>query len=135
MQGLKKAFTLLEVIIALSLFEFVMVGVIVAVNKAYAYVQSTKIQVMAVNLAREGVEQMYTIRDTNWRKHSAEKDKYWLMTDPMLVNINDSTPVISSGVYVLHLKTTSNAQQYPSLSGIVLTGEIDSLYDNFDKYL
>jgi Tfp pilus assembly protein PilV len=132
MQRFKKAFTLLEVIIALSLFEFVMVGVIVAVNRAYTYVQSTKIQVMAVNLAREGVERMYTIRDTNRRKHSAEKDKYWLITDPMTGN--NKPPVMSTGVYVLNLKSTSNGQQYPSLSGIIPTRDDDNFYNNFDKY-
>jgi Tfp pilus assembly protein PilV len=125
------------VIIALSLFEFVMIGVIMAVNKAYAYVQATKLQVMAVNLAREGIEQMYTIRDTNWRKHSAEKDKYWLLTDPLLSNasINISTPIISSGVYTLDLKV-SDGQQYPSVTKQTLTGgrTVDDLYDHFDKY-
>jgi type II secretory pathway pseudopilin PulG len=137
MKTLKKAFTLLEVIVALSLFEFVMIGVIMAVNKAYAYVQSTKIQVMAVNLAREGVEQMYTIRDTNRRKHSAEKDKYWLLMDPLLDNdsIPTGTPLISSGVYTLHMKASAT-QQYPILLSQTLTGgrTIEDLYDKFDKY-
>jgi Tfp pilus assembly protein PilV len=122
MHGLKKAFTLLEVIIALTLFEFVMIGVIMAVNRAYAYVQSTKFQVMAVNLAREGVEQMYTIRDTNRRKHSAQKDMYRLLPDPMVAtnsSYDATTAVIASGVYTLDVKVSSG-QQYPVLSGKAL---------------
>ena len=136
MKGLKKGFTLLEVIIALSLFEIVMIGVIMAVSRAYAYVQSTKIQVMAVNLAREGVELMYTIRDTNRRKQSAQKDKYWLLTDPMtLKNELSNAPLISSGVYVLDFKSSSG-QEYPSLSGILLPNDIDieDFYNEFNKY-
>ncbi|MDR0369077.1 MAG: prepilin-type N-terminal cleavage/methylation domain-containing protein [Candidatus Peribacteria bacterium] len=76
------AFTLVEVIIALTLFSFVIIGVIFVVTRSYRYVENAKMQVMAVNLAREGVEMMYTIRDTNWRKYSGDKDTHRLRADP-----------------------------------------------------
>jgi hypothetical protein len=52
-----------------------------AVTRANRYVQISKLQVMAMNLAREGVEMMYTIRDTNWKKWSGERDNYRLVRD------------------------------------------------------
>ncbi len=77
-----KGFTLIEVVIALSLFAIILVGIIFAVYRAYAYVQASKLQLIATNLTREGVEAVYNIRDTNWRKYSGEKDKNWLKMNP-----------------------------------------------------
>ncbi|MDR2415216.1 MAG: hypothetical protein LBD75_00975 [Candidatus Peribacteria bacterium] len=67
--------------VALSLFTFVIIGILMAVTRADKYVQISKLQVMAMNLAREGVEMIYTIRDTNRKKWSGERDKYRLEID------------------------------------------------------
>jgi hypothetical protein len=81
------------VTIALSLFAFVIIGIVLAVNKAYTYVQISKLQMMSMNFARAGVEMIYTIRDTNWRKNSGNKDKYWLLADPFMdVNGSENPP-------------------------------------------
>ena len=45
---------------------------------------NTKLDVIATNLAREWVEMMYNIRDTNWREFSGDKDAnlfsiFWLV--------------------------------------------------------
>ena len=39
---------------------------------------NTKVLVRATNFAREGVEMVYNLRDTNRRKYSGEKDKHRL---------------------------------------------------------
>ena len=53
------------------------VWIILGINRAFVFMNNTKLDVIATNLAREWVEMMYNIRDTNWRKYSGEKDKYW----------------------------------------------------------
>ncbi|MDR0651624.1 MAG: hypothetical protein LBG59_09900 [Candidatus Peribacteria bacterium] len=66
---------------------------------------------MAMNLAREGVEMMYTIRDTNWKKWSGERDNYRLMKDTFLTPNND---LLDSGLYYLQTRYSSG-QSYPVL--------------------
>ena len=39
---------------------------------------NTRVLIRATNFAREWVEMVYNIRDTNWRKYSGEKDKHRL---------------------------------------------------------
>lgn len=121
------AFTLVEVIIALTLFSFVIVGVIFAVTRAYRYVENSKMQVMAVNLAREWIEMIYAIRDTNRRKYSWDKDRYWLKADPFWT----STALMSEGYYTLDMKLYSG-QQYPSLTKRTATA---ALYTDISPYL
>ena len=74
----KMWFTLAEVVIACSIFAIVVVWIILAINRSFIFMNNTKLSVRAANLAREWVEMMYNIRDTNWRIHSGERDKYWL---------------------------------------------------------
>ena len=74
----KHWFTLAEVVIACSIFAIVVVWIIFAINRSFMFMNNTKLSVRAANFAREWVEMMYSIRDTNWRKHSWERDKYWL---------------------------------------------------------
>ena len=77
-KGKKNWFTLIEVVIVCTVFAIMLVGIIWAINKAYIYMNNTRTKVRATNLAREWVEMMFNIRDTNWRKCSWKKDEFWL---------------------------------------------------------
>ncbi|MDR0606906.1 MAG: prepilin-type N-terminal cleavage/methylation domain-containing protein [Candidatus Peribacteria bacterium] len=78
MPKIQRGFTLIETLVALTLFSFVITGVFMAVNRAYAFVQQAKLNVIAMNLTREGVEMMYNIRDTNWKRRAGVKEDNWL---------------------------------------------------------
>lgn len=132
MNKISRAFTLIEMVLALTVFSLFVVGVLMAVNNGYRYVENAEMQTMAVNLAREGVEMMYTIRDTNWRNHSGEKDKYWLLADPF--NKSNTASLITEGYYYLKMKT-NEGQVYPSLQKCTDNGCSSDLYENFVKYL
>ena len=71
-------FTLVEVVIACSIFAIIVVWIILAINRSFAFMNNTKLSIRATNFAREWVELMYTIRDTNWRRQSWNRDSYWL---------------------------------------------------------
>jgi hypothetical protein len=71
-----KWFTLVETIIVCTLFAFMVLWIILGINKAYAFINSTKLLVRATNFAREWVEMVYNIRDTNWRRYSWIKDEH-----------------------------------------------------------
>jgi hypothetical protein len=49
-----------------------------AINRTYIFMNNTKVLIRATNMAREWMEMMFNIRDTNRRKYSWERDKYWL---------------------------------------------------------
>lgn len=76
----KKWFTLAEVIVVCSLFAVMVVWIILAINRAFIYMDNTRLATRASNLTRWWVEMVYNLRDSNRRIQSWEKDKYWLNT-------------------------------------------------------
>ncbi len=72
----KNAFTLAETIIVCSIFAIMVMWIILWINRGFLFMNNTKVLVRATNFAREGVEIVYNIRDTNRRKNSWEKDKH-----------------------------------------------------------
>ena len=74
----KKAFTLVEVVIVCTIFAIMVVWIILWINRAFLFMNNTRVLVRATNFAREGVEMVYNLRDTNRRKYSGEKDKHWM---------------------------------------------------------
>lgn len=78
----KKGETLIEVIAALT--SLVLAG-IAAMTLIISVMSSTAISkeyLIAQNLAREGIEGVTNIRDTNWLLYPSEKGTKWLKVDP-----------------------------------------------------
>jgi hypothetical protein len=59
------------------------------INKTTTYISQTAQKTVALNLAKEGLEAMYNIRNTNWRRRSDSRDKCWLKANPMVDEGND----------------------------------------------
>ena len=76
----KNAFTLAETIIVCTIFAIMVVWIILWINRAFLFMNNTRVLVRATNFAREWVEMVYNIRDTNWRKCSGDRDKTRLYT-------------------------------------------------------
>ena len=64
----QKAFSLLEVIIAIFIITVGIIGVVNLVNSSISAVAFSKSQVIATNLAQEGLEIVRNMRDSNWLK-------------------------------------------------------------------
>lgn len=67
-------FTLLEVLLAIAIFS---IGVVSAMSLAFSDLNNSKInfgRIRAAHLAREGVELVRNIRDSNWLKYQANYD-------------------------------------------------------------
>ncbi len=80
--------TMLEVLIALTLL---LLGAFFAFNtfiNATIVNHITKEHVIATNLAREGLEAVRNIRDTNWLRYAGERRICWNNNDP--ANCNDT---------------------------------------------
>ena len=122
----KKSFTLLEVLIVCGAFSIVIISIIWAINRSYAFMGSTRMKVRAINFAREWVEMMFNIRDTNWRENSWEKDKYWLRVWSWDVNFQ-------KGVYILKEKDNGSGDIRIYADNLAVSeGNVENFYgDDF----
>lgn len=63
---MKNGFTLLEVIIAITVITAGLAGALVLIGHSIASATAVRDRLVAVNLAQEGVEVVRNIRDSNW---------------------------------------------------------------------
>jgi len=126
----KNWFTLVEVLLVCSIFAIMVVWIILAVNRSYTFMSNTKLQIQATNLAREWVEMMFNIRDTNWRKCSWKKDAFWLYLG---TGSDESKCDISSQQQFTKWIYAINEWKNLSWDTYVYAGklsELDDFYDN-----
>lgn len=100
----KKGETLIEVITALT--SLVLAGV-AAVTVIISMMQSNAISkeyLIAQNLAREGIEGVITIRNTNWLRFPSTKDADWLCVNANLNPVTCTTRVDITNNYRLNYK-------------------------------
>ena len=113
----KSWFTLVEVMLVTSIFAIVVVWIILAINRAFVFIDNTRLSVRAANFAREWMEMMYNIRDTNWRQHSWNRDKFWLNAGNWECNGNWSN-IFSEWIYVLKEGEWDNGNKCLYASGL-----------------
>jgi type II secretory pathway pseudopilin PulG len=75
--------TMIEVLVALTFLIIGAVGAFRLFSLGVINNQLTKEHVVATNLAREGIEAVRSIRDTNWLRFAGERRKCW-NTNPSL---------------------------------------------------
>lgn len=124
-------FTLVEVVIVCTLFAIMVIWVILAVNRAFNFMDNTRLAVRASNLARWWVEMVYNLRDTNWRKCSWNRDKTWLYVwwtkDCTQISSSD---LLTEWVYAIKEWVNSNNERYVYLDKINLgSTPIADFYD------
>ena len=79
----EKWFTMIEVLVVMILVSTTFMWIISAVISTTNYLTATRQKVTALNLAKEWVEVMYNIRNSNWRRWANLKDEVWLKPDPL----------------------------------------------------
>lgn len=122
----KRGFTLAEVLIVCSIFAVMVIWIIFAINRAFLFMNNTRISVRASNFAREWVEMVYNIRDSNWRQQSWEKDKYrlnvWKRVDG---KISEENTYISWWIYIIKEELTKENNWDYYVYAEYLTGNDD----------
>lgn len=78
----KNWFTLVEIILILVIISTTLITILSWVQKASSYISQIRQKTIALNLAKEWIEIMYNIRDTNRRRRSNNRDKCWLKINP-----------------------------------------------------
>ena len=135
-QNKKFWFTLAETIIVCTVFAVMVIWIIFAINRAFVFVDNTRLAVMATNLAREWVEMMYNVRDSNRRKYSWERDKYWLKAVDDICDLGScpyfwySVAPGTNTYYYIKEKKSSNGDTYFEAQPIPITeNENDKFYE------
>lgn len=77
-------FTLIEVLVVVFVLSMGVLVIMQGINKTTTYISETAQRTIALNLAKEGLEAMYNIRNTNWRRRSDSRDRCWLKANPMV---------------------------------------------------
>ena len=116
---MKKAFSLIELIIATVILSIWLIGVFVTMKNSYKFLQEIKEKTMAINFARGGMEWVFSIRDTNWQRWWWKKDKCWLKVNPLVDEWSEwceNDEWFGSWAYVLALATWAKDQEYFYLS-------------------
>lgn len=130
----RRADTILEVIIALFI---VAMGTTIATNLMVNAIRSnnySKNNLVAMNLATEGLEAMRDIRDSNWLKFSFDRDRCWNMI-PEKASGDSCTlgNLIAAGNYTIDLDPTTMKWGLHSVSG-VLDGSTNPIPDSSSAY-
>lgn len=105
------------IVVLISLW---LITVIEALKNSNTYLQKTRQKIIAINLAREGVEQTINIRNTNRQKRAWDKETTRLKLNPSIDEWSvwlSNDPWFGSGNYII-LTTTIDDQQYFYASGI-----------------
>lgn len=82
----KKGFTLIELAVWTLLIGIWLTSIVNVLQYATRLTNSSKSEVVAINLAREGIETVFNIRDSNWKMFSSKKDQCRLSSQPDYTN-------------------------------------------------
>ena len=104
---ISQAFTLIELIIVVVILWIGLIGVFLTLKNSYKFLQGIKEKTMAINFAREGVEWVFSVRNTNWQRWSGKKDQCWLKINPLVdegsEGCEDDTWFGSGKTYILDI--------------------------------
>lgn len=112
-------FTLWEILLIIVVISIGLLAIVSLLTYGINFVQKSREKVIAINLAREWIEAVYQIRDTNRQRRAGRKDQCRLKADPLVdesaAGCEDDLRMIS-GSYILE-KNTVSGQEYFLLTG------------------
>ena len=126
-----KAFTMLEILMITVIVWVWLLSVVVVITKAKTTVNNTKQEVIATQLAKEWIEMVYQIRNTNVLKHINYKD-YCRLNQNTEENCSDSTNTsrITTWNYILSWLSLN-----PNWSNLDISDWIDTQDKDFSLCL
>jgi type II secretory pathway pseudopilin PulG len=133
-----KWFTLIELIISVVIISMWFFWIIAAVKSWINFMEKTRKEVIAINMARSWMEIVYNIRDTNRNRRTSEVDKCWLKIDPMIDDSSsawcDNDDWFTTGNYIPIMSQIS-WQKYFLLSWISSEMDLkDDIYTSDSNY-
>lgn len=120
----KKWFTMIEVLIVIILVSTTFMWIISATISTTNYLTATRQKVTALNLAKEWIEIMYNIRNTNWKRRYNQKDENWLKKDPFDTTSEEKDTWIHEWRWIIKAQTWESNNKYFSLENVEETGNL-----------
>ncbi len=103
----KKGETIIETLIALSVLAIGITMASTAILNSLRNMTNAKSRVIAINIAREGIEAMRNIRDTNWLRYSNQRRLCWNHMPDGTPCTDGDNPILP-GTYIVY-KHTDNS--------------------------
>lgn len=120
--------TLIEIMWMLAIVWLGIAALLQTIGSGVYFAKDTENNIKAINIAREWIEWVTNIRDTNWLRFSSDRVNCWKTLDYNWWCINDPnfTGLIHSGSYILY---TRNGWWY--LSGISTPPPYDTNWNSY----
>ena len=102
--------TIVELMVVLAILGLGITALLQTIGWGINYARDTENNIKAINIAREGIEAMTNIRDTNWLRFSSDKTNCWKVKDYQSACIGNSTllpypanpGIIAPGSYTIY---------------------------------
>lgn len=109
--------TIVEVLIAVVISTMVLTATFALLNQSISTNVNVRNRVIALNIAREGVEAVRNIRDTNWLKYSGDRRGKWLCHDAVGANSCPGATVVQLGDRQYRVDYDQTNQRYYLIEG------------------
>ncbi len=80
---MKKLFTLIELLVVIFVLSLTILSIVVFATRWITFSERTKKIAITTNIAREWIEAVFNIRNTNWLKYSGKATQCWLKENPI----------------------------------------------------
>jgi type II secretory pathway pseudopilin PulG len=117
--------TIIELMMVLAILGLGITALLQTMGWGISYARDTENNIKAINIAREWIETMTNIRDTNWLRFSSDKVNCWKVKDYAAGCIGNAVPSnIADGSYTIY-----------SRSGVwFLSGTTGTPYTSWNTY-
>lgn len=118
----QKGLTLIEVMIVMVVVSSGILGAYSVLSSGQRLANTTIDRVQAINIAREGIEIIKNIRDSNYLQYPGSPQDCWRSSDYTC----SSTAKIASGSYVIKPLSSIECESCWTLSGMTTPGTLES---------
>ena len=98
----QRAFSIVEVLATMVILTLGIIGTYGFIASAQKTSVSTENRILAINIAREGIEAVENIRNTNWLKFSSDYNNCWKVRNYDTTCVGNNNPnIFPAGSYIV----------------------------------
>ncbi len=119
----KRGESILETVIAMAILAIGISIVSTIIGSSIRNINASKNRIIAIGIAREGLEAMRNIRDTNWLKFNSKKRECWnhnpgqLVLGQLVADTCDGLTPIQPGRYIIYKEVIMDTSIPPKIIG------------------